>query len=79
MKPKPLRNSKGPHFPKLAPLKGITVKEISGRCIDTIPVGTEFKVYNIHSDWSVCEGLGITQIWNDEYVLEETNGKERVS
>lgn len=51
--------------------KAITIKEITGSSIETIPIGTEFEVTYIHKRWSCCYGLGITQIWNDEYKLKE--------
>lgn len=53
-------------------LRAVTTVEISGECIPTIPVGTEFTIFaigKIHS--SVASGLPINQIWNDEYSLLE--------
>jgi hypothetical protein len=52
--------------------KAVTVKEINGACIDTIPVGTEFLVTrNLAPDlpYSLCEGLCVNAVWNDEYKL----------
>lgn len=57
--------------------KAITVKEIKGACIKTIPIGTEFMVKTIKSKYgySTCYGLNINQIWNDEYKLIEGERK----
>ncbi len=49
--------------------KAITTKAITGHVIDTIPVGTEFEVSYIHEYWSCSHGLGVTQVWNDEYTV----------
>ena len=48
-------------------MKAITTIEISGRCIPTIPKGTEFEVTHKGLYYSDCTGLPITAIWNDEY------------
>ena len=56
-------------------LKAVTIKEISGAAIKTIPVGTEFTVTYWDSSgktgwgcgWSVCSGLEVSDIWNDEF------------
>jgi hypothetical protein len=50
-------------------MRARTIVEIKGSCIETIPVGTEFEIICINSDYSACKGIGITLIWNDEYVL----------
>lgn len=50
-------------------MKGRTIVEISGSCIETIPVGTVFEVTFRGPEYSSCRGLGITSIWNDEYEL----------
>jgi hypothetical protein len=50
--------------------KAVTIKEISGTCIETIPIGTEFLITHVLSpdlDYSFCEGLDINSIWNEEY------------
>jgi hypothetical protein len=63
-------------------LNAKTTKEISGRCIKTIPIGTALKVI-INSTNSIydrgshvnCksmiegEGFGVTSVWNDEFEL----------
>lgn len=51
--------------------KAVTIKEITGSAIETIPAGTEFTVTYIHEGWSCSYGLGVTQVWNDEYKLIE--------
>jgi hypothetical protein len=66
-------------------IKAITTKEISGSAIETIPVGTEFmitwiniddykaaqnnKYNNSYNSYSCCEGLGVSDIWNNEFKL----------
>lgn len=56
--------------------KAITIKVICGSCIKTIPVGTTFEVL-VNTDtshgYSACRGLGITSIWNEEFVLVRDN------
>jgi hypothetical protein len=49
--------------------KARTVKEISGRCIATIPVGTEFTILyrGENPAYSTCTGLRVSSVWNDEY------------
>lgn len=49
--------------------KAITVKEISGNCIKTIPIGTGFEVavHKHRNGYRSCRGLGITSIFNDEF------------
>lgn len=56
-------------------MKAITIKEISGNCIEIIPVGTEFEIIKIGKMWSSCRSLGVTLIWNDEYKLYENDEK----
>lgn len=49
--------------------KAITIKEISGRCIETISIGTKLEIwgnganafYNV-----VTDGFGVTSVWKDE-------------
>jgi hypothetical protein len=60
--------------------KAITVTEIKGRCIETIPSGTVFEVFvNMEKSlgYSSCRGLGITSIWNSEFELIENIEKEK--
>jgi len=55
--------------------RAITTKTISGPCIETIHIGTEFDIIiwpgvvplseNIR--YYPCKGLGITSIWSDEF------------
>ena len=49
--------------------KAITIKEISGKCIEPIPTGKVFDVIvrNEERAYSTCENLGVTSVWNDEY------------
>lgn len=55
----------------------ITTKPISGACIPTIPSGTPFMVTILIPPYgaadtlpySSCDGLPVTQIWKDEYML----------
>lgn len=68
MKKKPLRTF-SIYEPAPSWLPATTTKEIIGTAIKTIPIGTSFKISYIHLDWSVCTGLEIDQIWNDEYKL----------
>jgi hypothetical protein len=51
------------------PYNAITTKEISGKCIKTIPIGTKFKVLDHGNPLGIfsCIGLGITSIWRDEF------------
>jgi|LUML01.1.fsa_nt_gb hypothetical protein len=55
--------------------KAITIKEISGACIPTIPVGTTFEILAVvktdkrNYAYSTCKGLPISSVWNDEYIL----------
>lgn len=56
---------------KPEPKEAITIKEISGDKIKTIPIGTKFKVTYIHKHLSMCLGLEIGMVWNDEYKLLE--------
>jgi hypothetical protein len=56
--------------------KAITIKVICGSRIKTIPVGTTFEVLvntNASNGYSACRGLGITSIWNEEFVLVRDN------
>ena len=55
-------------------MKAITVKEITGACISTIPIGTEFEIVCILEKYkyATCKRLPITLIWNDEYILLKT-------
>lgn len=48
----------------------ITIKKITGFTIPTIPAGTAFTVTNIHEYCSVCQGLPINIIWNNEYATD---------
>jgi hypothetical protein len=53
-------------------LKAVTTKEISGECIKKIPAGTIFTVTWLcekNGGSSVCEGLDINLIYNDEFKL----------
>jgi hypothetical protein len=55
--------------------RAITIKEITGSCIPTIPVGTSFEVQVVvksskrNYGYSTCKGLPVSSVWNDEYVL----------
>lgn len=52
--------------------RAITIKEISGKCIQTIPVGTPFTITWFSDEiggYSICNDLGITSIYNDEFKL----------
>ena len=52
-----------------------TTVDISGACIPTIPAGTEFMITwyddpatsNSSRPSSVCGGLAVNLIWNDEF------------
>ena len=48
----------------------VTIKEIRGACIPTIPVGTKCEITYIHRDYSYCNGLPVTSVWNNEVALE---------
>lgn len=37
----------------------------------SIPAGVEFTILSIGDVYSICEGLGITLIWNYEFELIE--------
>ena len=52
-------------------MKAKTIKEISGNCIPTIPVGTEFTIVVIVKDYgyATCSGLPVSSVWLDEFVL----------
>ena len=50
-------------------LKARTIVEISGECIETIPVGTKFVVTYLNYFFSSCSGLGITSIYNCEFEI----------
>jgi hypothetical protein len=57
-------------------LEAVTIKEISGTAIETIPIGTKFVITwidfnkkNLPYEHSMCSGLDISEIWNDEFVL----------
>lgn len=52
-------------------LKARTIVEISGECIETIPVGTEFVVTYYNHFFSSCTGLGITSVYNCEFEFIE--------
>jgi len=70
-------------------LKAITKVPISGSAIKTIPAGTEFTIThmnikeyadrsdsNYNSGSSACTGLGVTEVWNNEFdLLEQPNEK----
>jgi len=62
---------------KMTGKKAITTKQISGACIPTIPVGTPFEVLVVVKSgkrdyaYSICKGLPVSSVWNDEYVLIE--------
>ena len=47
--------------------RAITTCEISGSCIKTIPEGTTFTITYRGDIHSSCTGLGITEIYNNEY------------
>jgi len=62
--------------------KARTIVEISGTAIETIPVGTEFTIVWIDMEnyikdhenpfcpsYSVCTGLGISDIYNNEFEI----------
>lgn len=53
--------------------KAVTIKEISGTQIPTIPKGTEFLVLvNGQSKYyKSCKGLPINSVWNNEFRLTE--------
>lgn len=58
-------------------INAVTIKEIKGSCIPTIPAGTKFHISHKGESYSSCSGLGITSIWNDEWVfLQENKIKE---
>jgi len=50
--------------------KAITIKEIKGPCIDTIPVGIKLEVFESnasHYYYNVStNGFGVTSVWVDE-------------
>ena len=50
-------------------MKAVTTVVISGACIPTIPVGTEFEVVTIVDNYgyATCRGLPISTIWLDEF------------
>lgn len=52
--------------------KARTIIEISGECIETIPVGTEF-IITYYNDflYSSCTGLSVSLIYNNEFKLIE--------
>ena len=52
-------------------VKAKTVKVISGDCIPTVPVGTEFEVESIIADrgYATCKGLPVSSVWKDEFVF----------
>ncbi len=47
--------------------KAITIKEIKGNSIETIPIGTKFIIIHYGEEYSSCEGLVIFSIWNNEF------------
>jgi hypothetical protein len=50
--------------------KAVTVKEITGQRIVTVPIGTEFLVSNIDNDvYANAFGIGVTSVFHDEYKL----------
>jgi hypothetical protein len=53
----------------------ITVKEISGACIPTIPAGTYCTIAHLCEHYSFCDGLPISQLWNDEFELVKDESK----
>ena len=36
-----------------------------------IPKGVRFEITHVGREYSQAKGLGITSIWNDEWVLDE--------
>lgn len=59
-------------------LRAYTTKEIKGESIGIIPEGTFFTITHISLldlgvPWksSVCEGLPIFLIWNDEFIVAD--------
>ena len=50
-------------------MKAKTIVEISGHCIDTIPAGTIFDVITVGTHYSTCSNLGVSSVYNNEYVL----------
>ena len=55
----------------------ITIKEISGERIETIPVGTKFEIVCECPNYfyATCRGLGVSSVWLDEfrYLKEDEN------
>ena len=59
-------------------MKAITVKQISGSCIPTIEIGTEFEIDTVVEDrgYATCKGLPVTAVWEHEYkILKGTNSR----
>jgi hypothetical protein len=56
-----------------SPRKAVTTKEITGHCIETIPVGTPFVVINTDDKrgYSITKDLSVTHIFNDEFVFTD--------
>lgn len=44
-----------------------TTQTISGACIPTIPKGTQFTITHFGTFYSLCKGLPINSIYNDEF------------
>lgn len=57
--------------------KARTIKEIKGNCIETIPTGIEFEVYELNTmGYATCEGLGVNSIWKNEYEIIDEKEQE---
>lgn len=52
-------------------MKAITIKEITGCRIPTIPIGTEFEIISILEEYNyaTCSGLPVSSVWTSEYIL----------
>jgi len=55
-------------------VNAITTKNIDCPALGFgIPAGTKFNIVSVLSVYSICTGLGITQIWNDEFRMLDSN------
>lgn len=58
-------------------MKAKTIVEISGHCIPTIPVGTEFEVSLISDHgYALCKGLPVSSVWKDEYTFIDLESQD---
>ncbi len=48
-------------------VQAVTTREITGACIPTIPMGTQFTLIAKGNVYSSCKGIPINLIWNDEF------------